>query len=327
MKKLLLLPLIFILAFSLILVWGYQNVQPATTSTQKKDFLILKGSSASLIADNLKKESLVKSPLAFRLYVQLTNKQRKIQAGAYELAGNANLFRIVDQLLKGPSEIWVTIPEGFRQEQVAERFMKTLEKDDAFLKEFMALAKPQEGFLYPDTYLFPKEATASMIVNRMKAVFDQKVDDTTDKNIIESGYSVNQIVTMASILERETLNDGEKPVVAGVLFKRYRNGWPLQADATAQYLAGTQRCEGKVDCEWWKPPTSADLAINSRYNTYKFMGLPPGPIASPGIVSIKAAVSPEESDYWYYLHDPDGEIHYARTLEEHNENIQKYLDR
>lgn len=326
MRKLLLLPLFIFIFVVSSLLWGYQNIQPPTTSGTKKDFLIVKGTSASSIAANLKKEGLVKSSLAFRLYVQLTNNQRKIQAGAYELKGNVNLFKMVDQLLKGPSEIWVTVPEGFRHEQTAERFAESLEKDGEFIKEFLTLAKPQEGFLYPDTYLFPKEATPTMIVNRMKSVFDQKTDDL-DEGIQASGYSLNQIVTMASILERETLNDAEKPIVAGILFKRYRNGWPLQADATAQYLAGTQRCSGKLDCEWWQPPTSADLAINSRYNTYKFQGLPPGPIASPGIVSIKAAVSPEESDYWYYLHDPDGEIHYARTLEEHNENIQKYLGR
>src|SRR5205085_1226382 len=183
---------------------------------------------------------------------------------------------------------WVTLPEGLRREQVAEKFTKTLSRDSSFTNEIINLTEEEEGFLFPDTYLFPKEASASAIVKKMKSTFDKKITAEDSAAIKTSGYSLSQVVTMASILERETLNDAEKPVVAGILYKRIAAGWPLQADATVQYLAGTKRCTGKFDCEWWQPVTSDELASTSRFNTYKFQGLPPSPIASAGISSLKA---------------------------------------
>ncbi|MEJ2347990.1 MAG: endolytic transglycosylase MltG, partial [Patescibacteria group bacterium] len=143
--------------------------------------------------------------------------------------------------------------------------------------------------------------------------------------INNSGYNLNQIITLASLLERETITNEERPVVAGILWKRVEAGWPLQVDAAVQYAIATADCQGKIECEWWPILTKEDLAINSSYNTYKYPGLPPAPIASPGLSSIKAAIFPEDSPYWFYLHDADGEIHYAETLEEHNANVSRYL--
>jgi UPF0755 protein len=134
------------------------------------------------------------------------------------------------------------------------------------------------------------------------------------------------VLILASIVEREAGLDQDRPLIAGILLKRWRQGWPLQADATIQYAVGDDRCQGQeAECDYWAPVKKADLAINSAYNTYKNQGLPPGPICSPGLASIKAVVYPQTSDYWFYLSDSDGTVHYARTNEEHSENVTRYL--
>ena len=133
-------------------------------------------------------------------------------------------------------------------------------------------------------------------------------------------------MTLASIIERETKGADERPVVAGILLKRLNAGWPLQVDASVQYAVSSSNCRGRIlDCEWWPILTRSDLDIDSRYNTYKYAILPPGPIANPGLTSLQAAVYPQSSDYWYYIHDDKGIIHYAKTHEEHNENVARYL--
>ena len=140
------------------------------------------------------------------------------------------------------------------------------------------------------------------------------------------GRSLNQVIIMASLIERETRGVEEKPVVAGIIYKRLESGWPLQVDATLQYAISNENCKNKIDnCTWWTPLIKENMNINSPYNSYEIKGLPPTPIASPGLSSIKAAIYPEESGYWFYLHDPDGDIHFARTMEEHNDNIREYL--
>lgn len=267
------------------------------------DFMINKGSSISLIGNNLEKAGLVRNGLVFRYYVQLTNTQNKIQAGEFQLAPSFTLSQVIEKLKKGPTEIWVTIPEGLRREEIATKFAITLNKDENFTKEFLALTVGKEGYLFPDTYLFPKTVTATQIVNRMEATFNQKIKDVTYKQLI-----------MASMLERETFSDDEKPIVAGILYKRVKNDWPLQVDATLQYIKGD-----------WKSVYSIDKELKSPFNTYKNLGMPPSPICNPGLSSVLAAISPEDSDYWYYIHDNDAKIHFARTLEEHNANINKYL--
>ena len=289
---------------------------PVSNDNKLVDFLIPKGSSVAQIGKKLEDTGLIKSSIAFKFVVQLTNSQSRIQAGEFQLSPSLSLTQILDSLKKGPKEIWVTIPEGLRREEVSLKFAKTLGKDDVFMDEFLQLTAGKEGYLFPDTYLFPKTATATLISNKMLGTFEKKVGDVTFEQII-----------MASLLERETFEDSEKPIVAGILYKRFENGWPLQVDATLQYARDSVKCKNLVsECKYWEPVYSKDKEINSAFNTYKYQGLPPSPIASAGLSSIKAAISPEESDYWYYIHDNDGKIHFAKTLEEHNENIRKYLD-
>jgi UPF0755 protein len=138
---------------------------------------------------------------------------------------------------------------------------------------------------------------------------------------------MKNVVILASLLERETLNDSEKPMIAGILANRLRIGMPLQVDATVQYAKATRDCggTGAACAEWWPTVYLEDYKLKSSYNTYQINGLPPSPIASPSLSSIEAAANPETNDYLYYIHDRDGKAHYATTLDEHNTNIQKYL--
>ena len=309
MKSKLLLALILTVLFFIICVFYVKNMfLPVSNDAKSVDFLIPKGSSVSIIGKNLEKAGLIKNAIVFKFYVQLTNSTNKIQAGEFQLASSFTLSEILDKLKKGPSEIWVTIPEGYRREEIATKFTTTLAKDEEFTKEFLSLTKDKEGYLFPDTYLFPKTATATQIVNKLTSTFNKKISDVTYMQI-----SYKQVI-MASMLERETFADSEKPIVAGILYKRIKNDWPLQVDATLQYIKGD-----------WKPVYSIDKELKSPFNTYKNLGLPPSPISNPGLSSIEAAISPEESDYWYYIHDNDAKIHFAKTLEEHNANIAKYL--
>lgn len=329
--------LILLLIFGTgVLVWWYQGVKPVSRQTSYKDFLIVKGNSATQIANKLYKEGLIKNSLVFRVYVKLTNNQGKIQAGEYNLTPSFSLFRIVEELIKGPKEIWITIPEGYRREEIAEKFAQALEskEPEAFIQEFLTTSKKDEGFLFPDTYLFPKVASPSAVVKKMRSTFDKKVDSKMQDDILASGHTLNQVITMASIIERETRGQEERPIVAGILYKRLKAGWPLQADATLQYAVANSKLktpalpsgrQNSKRTDYWEVLTVDDRAIDSTYNTYKHRGLPPTPIANPGLSSIKAAIYPEDSPYWFYLHDASGQIHYAKTIEEHNQNIKKYI--
>ena len=301
--KILIIFLLFLIIFVISLFHIGQAFMPVSFDGKPTAFMVNKGASIAQIGKNLQKTGLIKSSTVFKFYVQLTNSQNKIQAGEFQLAPSFTLSQVIEKLKKGPSEIWVTIPEGLRREEIALKFTTALNKDAEFSKEFLALSASKEGYLFPETYLFAKTVSASQIVNKIISTFESKVKDVT----------YNQLI-MASMLERETFSDSEKPIVAGVLYKRIENDWPLQVDATLQYIKGD-----------WNPVYSEDKELNSPFNTYKNLGMPPSPIANPGLSSILAAISPEDSEYWYYIHDNDGKIHFAKDLAEHNANIAKYL--
>jgi len=310
---------IFLLFLPTILVvfaafWFFQNSRPVSATEKYDYFIIAKGASASQIGNKLEEAGLIKSALAFKVYVQFTGQANRLQTGEFRLTPSHSLFQTVDLLFKGPVELWVTIPEGLRREEIARKVASSLGKDDVFISEFLNESKGKEGYLFPDSYLFPREVSAFSVVKKMTDTFDSKVKDLENN----SGFSFDQAIILASLIERETKTDEERPVVAGILIKRLNSGWPLQIDASVQYAVGSEK-------EWWPVLTLDDLSVKSGYNTYMNQGLPPTPIASPGLSSIKAAFNPEESDYWYYIHDTKGQIHYAKTLEEHNANIVKYL--
>lgn len=236
------------------------------------------------VADHLKKSGLIRSPFLFKAYMKFTGVSQKIQAGQYKLSPGFSLFKLISVITKGPIEIWVTIPEGLRREQIAEKYINVLNPPDpeSFRSDFLNLTETKEGYLFPDTYLFAWDASPSVIVGKMLTTFDEKVGEISLEKLV-----------MASLVEEETKTDLERPIVAGILYKRLKAGWPLQVDVAPE--------------------------------TYKRLGLPQAPIANPGLISIKAALNPEDSPYWFYIHDSDENIHYAKTVEEHNLNISKYL--
>lgn len=335
MRKRYLFPLILALFLAALSFVGYrwwkENTLPISGSKESVYLTIPKGKSASWIGEKLYKENLIKSPLAFKFYVQFFGKQGNINAGEFKLSPSMDLAGIVETLQGGPIELWVTIPEGLRREEVVGIFIEGLEKNieqgQVFKNKFLTLSRDVEGSLFPDTYLFPPDASASVVVARLVQTFENKTKDLK-KTGLASKYSFDEVITMASILERETITDEERPIVAGILWKRLEaNGWLLQADATNQYAVGTVNCKSRIaNCDdWWPILTKEDLEINSPYNSYKFKNLPPTPIANPGIKSIEAASNPNPSDYWFYIHDLDGQIHYGKTISEHNANVRKYL--
>ncbi len=289
--------------------------------------MVIRGRSASEIGRELYDKGLIRNPLAFKFYVQLTDKSDQIQAGEFRLSPSYSLEKIVDTLSGPPLELWVTVPEGLRREEVVEKFIAGLEKQGPdmidFRKEFLQESVDMEGYLFPDTYLFPRDVSASKVVSTLRNTFDKKMQEIG--NNYPNGYSLDNIVTLASLIEREAITDEERPVVAGILYNRLINDWPLQIDAAVQYAIASANCKGKVECSWWpKNLTQEDLEIDSPYNTYKYSGIPPAPISSPGLESLKAAADPESSDYFFYIH-ADGKIYYAKTLSEHNANVRKYL--
>lgn len=320
MKKLLLILCLVFVVIAGSTTWVYLNTKPVSGETAVKNFLILKGTAASVVGNNLQEAGLISNSLVFKLYLYVSGRQKSLIAGEYGLSPNLSLFEIVNQLTHGPKEIWVTIPEGLRKEEIAEKYIKTfgLEADAAssFRSEFLLAASGKEGYLFPDTYLFAKDVTATLVVTKMLTTFDKKAAEVTH----------NQLV-MASLIERETRTDAERPIVAGILYKRIAIGMPLQVDATVQYAVVNSKIKdqnSKVE-NFWPEITLEDRKINSAFNTYQILGLPPAPIANPGLSAIKAAINPEKSNYLYYLHDAQGVIRYASTLEEHNQNIRKYL--
>lgn len=321
-----------ILLISLLIfgfVWWKSNSGPVSADQKTVRLVIPKGYGASQIAGKLSEQKLIKNSLAFKIYVQATGVAGKIQAGEYDLAQNLSLPKLVSILLKGPTSVWITIPEGLRREEIVIRFADGLTKTDSerksFIDEFLDASNGKEGFLFPDTYLLPKDITAEKVVIYQLSIFEKKTAEIMP-DIQKGDLSLNEIITLASLIEREAKGNEERPTIAGILLKRIAKSWPLQVDAAVQYAVSSDRCQAlSVKCNWWPSLTKGDLEIKSPFNTYKNTGLPPTPIASPGLSSIKAAVYPQDSDFWFYLHDEDGQIHYAETIEEHNANISKYL--
>lgn len=317
-KKLLFLPLVVAFMLAVAGVWFYINVQPVSDNKNFSNFVITKGASASQIGNKLQSSGLIKSALAFKIYVQFTGQSGKFQSGQFRLSPSFSLFQSIGTLFNGPVEVWVTIPEGLRREEVAVKFATALGKDTVFTdftEEFLQASKGKEGYLFPDTYLFPLDASASAVVKKMTDTFNAKTLGLTPQG---SNLTFAEAITLASFIERETKTEAERPIVAGIILNRIKIEMPLQVDSSVQYAIGTFK-------GWWPILGSDDLKINSPYNTYKFAGLPPAPIANPGLSSLKAAFNPAKTDYLYYIHDSTGQIHYAKMLSEHKANVAKYF--
>lgn len=310
-------------------LWYKNAILAPSSSSEQVQVLINKGASAESIGKALESAGVIKSSFAFKLYSQLNDKTKAIPPGEFFLPQNLSLEELVALLVKGPKEYWITIPEGLRREEIPSKFISTFnlkaEEAAVFRSEFLAESKGLEGYLFPDTYLFPPDISAQKVVSRLRETFYSKIGLDYENKAKALGLTLNQAVTLASLIERETLTKDERPIVAGIIFNRIEAGMPLQIDATVQYALADKRCRASIDCDWWEVPLRADLEIDSPYNTYLNIGIPPAPIANAGLTSLQAVINPEKSEFYYYIHDKDGNIRYASTLDEHNTNVSKYL--
>ncbi len=328
-KRAIILGGIFVLLIiSPVLLNIYYNflLKPVSPNIEETEiFVIPPGTSVVEIAQNLKEAQLIKNPIAFRFLVSRMGIGKEIQAGDFRLSPSMSSRGIAEELTHGAIDIWITFPEGLRNEEQAEIIeenLKTATNDVYQFDKDTYINIAQEGYMFPDTYLIPKDATAQDVATLLRNTFEQKVDPSIFTNGRQNNLTENQLITLASLIEREAFTSEEKPVIAGILMNRINSGIALQVDATVQYAKGYDENEQT----WWPQITQDDYQlVRSSYNTYQIQGLPPGPIASPGIDSIQAAASPASTDYIYYLHDSGGNIHYAKNLDEHNQNVQEHI--
>ncbi|MBI2022212.1 endolytic transglycosylase MltG [Candidatus Daviesbacteria bacterium] len=305
-----LVPIIFIKSFFSYLV------SPVNSNTNPKVFVIKKGESVSEIADRLEKEQLIRSSLAFKIKYKFFSSNRSIEAGDFKLSPSMSVDQIIDTFSRGSIDKWVTLIEGWRVEEMAEELHSKLKIDKA---KFITAAKDYEGYLFPDTYLFNPNVTVEGIISILRNNFDLKYSQDLKRKIKAKGLAEEEGVILASIIEREARSDKARTEIAGILLRRIKLGMGLNADATIQYALGYQPNEKS----WWKRHISReDKEIDSPFNTYKYRGLPPRPISNPSLSSLKAVTEADvNTPYLYYYHDSKGNSHYARTIEEHNQNV------
>ncbi|MCL4364253.1 endolytic transglycosylase MltG [Patescibacteria group bacterium] len=307
----------------LIAIFGYLFYKQALLPVDKNDqntkiFVVNQGDSLQTISDDLEKNNLIRSKVVFYLMVRLSGLGHEIQAGDFRLSPSMDAYEIAKDLTHGTMDVWVTLIEGTRKEEMAQVISKQLD-----IPEIEFVKEAQEGYMFPDTYLIPKDATVGSVILMLKNNFSKKFTADLANKAAGKGLTEKQTVILASIVEREARHVKDKNLVASILLKRLKNDMPLQVDSTIEYALGYQVDEKN----WWKKELSlVDLKIDSPYNTYTNTGLPPTPICSPGLDSIKAVANADPSTpYWYYLSDKQGNMHYSTTLEEHNANVKKYL--
>jgi UPF0755 protein len=326
MKKLFSISIKILLVFLLVFLFAYQS----NVSCQEKVFIVSSGQGIRAISDNLEKEGLIKNSLVFKIQAVLSGKYKQLQAGTYLINSCEKATDIISRMSWGDVvQLKVTIIEGWNLNQIAEHLEEkeivskqeflTAAKED-FKQEFPFLSdKPDgstlEGYLFPDTYSFPLDVTPQEVVKAFLVNFDAKVSDELKEAIQEQNKSLFEIIVKASLIEKEVRTYQDKELVSGIIDKRIKINMPLQIDATIAYITGKRTTRISI----------SETQIDSPYNTYKYRGLPIGPIANPGLESIKAAVFPKESDYLFYLSKPDGETVFSRNLEEHNIAKNKYL--
>ncbi len=310
---------------------------PPSTDDTPIPFSIQAGENGVTIASRLEHLGIIRDAELFRLLLRYWGVDAQIEAGDYSLRRNMPMSEVANQLQHGRLRARkVTIREGLRAEEIAhllaseglvdqEEFIR-LVRDDAFHYDFLRdrpanAPKTLEGFLFPDTYQFPVNITATAVIDTMLQNFDQRVTIEMRKQALDQGLNLFQVLTLASIIEREAGVAEERPIIASVYLNRLRRGMYLEADPTVQYAKGYDQQTGR----WW-PHLSLDelRAVDSPFNTFIHPGLPPGPICSPGLASIQAVLNPGDTKYLFFHAKGDGSHAFAETYEQHLENQKKY---
>lgn len=328
MKKTLSIVLIIAIIAGIGLLIDYRSSLDKQNSkdSEKVTFQITEGEAVDTILGNLVDEGLLRKRFVkyTKVFLKASKMEGQIQAGTYNIPKNLSIKELITTLQNGKNQdVWVTIHEGLRKDEIAkilndelsqidtasfsvDEFL-TLTTDSEFIKtlELEIDIKDLEGFLFPDKYALDPNSTTKSVIKVLVDNFKKKVGEE---------YTYDDII-MASIVEREGYTEQDRPIIAGLLLKRIREGWLLQADATLLYPVK----------DWKHVITQQDKDNDNPYNSYKRPGLPPTPICNPGLQAIKATQNPEETPYYFYIHDNDGVPHYAVTNEEHNINVNKYL--
>jgi len=292
----------------------YQFSAPQKGAEEERIVINLTTTEAELIP-KLKEQGYIKNEWAFNFVLKSKGWQGKIESGGYMVSKGMNAWQLADVLANHPYQKWVVIPEGLRATEVAEKLQRELGWSNTAKAEF--LLNIHEGYSFPDTYLLDLDFTGRDVAKRMESQFNEKTADLF-KEAAEKDIRNDTLIVLASLVQREAANEEEMPIIAGVIWNRWLKNMPFQIDATIQYVLGEPG-------NWWPVITPDDYKIDSPYSTYTNKGRPPSPICNPGLAAIDAVINSNESEYLYYLHDSEGQIHLAKTYEEHLENIEQYL--
>ena len=307
---------LYSLVAAVILVTLYSLTSaPPSNFPSDSIVVIARGASVPDITKQLSDSNVIKSPKFLQFALHISGTSARVQAGGYLFGEPQNLFTVAYRLVAGDyglPPVRITFPEGVTTRDIAEKAAEVL----PFISsaEFISLGKQHEGYLFPDTYFFPPDATAESVIKAMRENFDVKMEPLM-ADIKASGHSISDIVIMASFVEKEARTDVNRRIIAGILWDRLEIGMPLQVDAVFGYI---------FDRDTYSPSFS-DLTTESPYNLYLHKGLPPGPIANPGLKSIQAVLHPTKTNYLYYLTGSDDLMHYATTYAGHQSNQRKYL--
>lgn len=300
-----------------IVISGASSISAPRNFPIDKIVTIASGSSLDAIAKQFEEAGIIKSVGLFKTFVVALTSDKNISDGDYMFNRRLNAWQIAERLAFGRfgiDKVRVTLFEGLSNKEMSEVLAKKLKSFNQ--EEFLYLTKNLEGYMFPDTYHFFGSATAVDVVKAMRDNFNKKVTEGLGADIEASDKTFDEIITMASIIQDEAhYGYVEKQTISGILWKRIAKGMLLQVDASLRYVNGKDSAS----------LTIRDLEDDNPYNTYVYKGLPPTPIGNPGIDAIKAAIYPMESPYFFYLHDKDAKIHYAKTYAEHKQNISAYL--
>ncbi len=326
---------IILIVFIFLGSWTYSQLFISrlwNTDEELTIFTVKNGEGLDSIASNLKARGLISSKLLFDVYIFAREEQSLLQAGEYSLSPLMSISEIAQKIVKGETlKNKITIIEGwslkniaqyFEEKEIAQKedFLETANSSEIFIGDFVYLNdKPieegLEGYLFPDTYSVKITDAAEDIIKIMLSNFDKKLTPNLREEIQAQDKTIFEIITMASLLEKEVRGEEDKKIVSGIFWKRIANKYPLQSCATIAYALGKDKWRYSVE----------DTKIDSPYNTYQRLGLPKGPICNPGLESIEAAIRPEATKFWYYLSTPEGETIFSKTLQEHNIAKAKYL--
>ena len=306
--------------------------QDATINTNAVLFEIQSGDNLTSIAKRLADQNIIGDATRFKIVAKLSGKDRSIQAGVYQIKPGESFDAVVVKFSKGDTfSLKITIPEGFNMFQIAglletnkicskEEFLKECKNPELLTKYSIPTNASLEGYLYPDTYFIPLKFSAKQTIQMMLNQFEKMVDNDIRKKIQETGWTLSQVLTLASIIEKEAQAEFERPIISGVYHNRIRAKWKLQADPTIIYFL---MLEGRYDGDI----RFKDLEYKSPYNTYVVDGLPPTPIANPSRASILAALYPAQVEYMFFVAKRDGTHYFSVTLAEHNKAVAEYQKR